>query len=143
LQFQREEFLLRAGAAGDRQREGILQHDPAAGLGRLAGANLCDGMIPVDDALDHHLDPAAAFLLSEQARLDDAGVVENQQVAGGDQLRQVGKAPVVQRVAVDVQQSAGRALGGRVLGDQFGREREIEIVKGEHAGKMSAKQSCR
>jgi hypothetical protein len=38
-------------------------------------------MLLVNDAFKQHLDLTTAFLLAEKACLDDAGVVENQQVA--------------------------------------------------------------
>ncbi len=74
--------------------EGIGQLQPRARLGRLAGADLRDRVRRVDDALEQHLDLAAAFLDAEEARLDHARVVEHQQVAGCEQVRQIGEMPI-------------------------------------------------
>jgi hypothetical protein len=52
--------------------------------------------VRIEHALDQDLDLAAAVLAPVQARLDDARVVHHQHVAGGEQLHQVGKAPVGQ-----------------------------------------------
>jgi hypothetical protein len=65
------------------------------GLGDLLARICATAWRAVDDALDHHLDLSAAFLPAEQARLDHLGVVENQQIAGFDQFRQVGESAVV------------------------------------------------
>ena len=74
-------------------------------------------MTGIDNALDQHLDLAAAFLLAEQAGADDSGVVEYQQVTGREQRRQVGEMQVGNPVAIDVQQPAAPTLGCGVLGD--------------------------
>ena len=59
-------------------------------------------------------------------------------------MRQVGEGAVVARVSGDVQQTARAAGRGRVLGDQFGREVEVEIVEGEHAENVKyRKVACR
>jgi hypothetical protein len=61
-QFQHEEVAVGPGPAGHGDREGIGQNQLAARLRRLAGANLADGMRRIDDAFEHDLDLAAAFL---------------------------------------------------------------------------------
>ena len=61
-QFQHEEVAVGPGPAGHGDREGIGQKQFAALLRRLAGANLADGMRRIDDAFEHDLDLAAAFL---------------------------------------------------------------------------------
>ena len=91
-------------------------------------------MAGVDDAFDHHLDLAAAFFLTEEPCPDHSRIVEDQQIPRGNELRQIGKLPVMQRFAVHVQQPAGRAFIGWVLGNQLGRQIEIEVVESEHAG---------
>ncbi len=56
----------------------------------------------IDDALDQYLDQPAALLVSEQAGTDDARVVEDEQVARGEQRGQIRKAMVGEPCAVDV-----------------------------------------
>jgi hypothetical protein len=75
----------------------------------------------VDDALDQDLDLPAALLATEESCPDHARIVEYQQIAGGEQFRQVADAVVAQRRTGEVQQPARRTFGGRVLGDQFDR----------------------
>ena len=133
-QFQREKFARGAGAAGYHDGEGIGQAQPRARLGRLAGAHLGDGVPFVNDALEQHLDPAAAVLDAEEARLDHARVVEDEQIPGAHQGGQVGETAVGELPAGDVQQPAAAALGGGVLGDQLGREGKVEIVDGQRHG---------
>ncbi len=120
-----------------RDREGISQEQLAARLRRLAGANLADGVRGIDDAFEHDLDLAAAFLDAEEARLDHPGIVEDEQVARLEQARQVGEPAVDMLRAADVQQAAAGALGRRVLGDQFGREGKVEVVDGQRHGLRS------
>ena len=135
-EFECEELAVFARAPGNSEHECLFEKDAAARLWRLAGANLRDSVSAIDNTLDHDIDLAAAFLLTEQACLDDLGVVENEQIARGDELWQVGKAPVVADVALHVQQATGRAFTGRMLGDQFGWKWKIEVVEGQHFGKV-------
>ena len=137
FQFEREELGRGARSADHPEREGIFGDDPRPGLRRLAGANLRYSFARIDNALDHHLDLSAAILPAEQARLDDLGVVENQQIAGPDELRQLRESAVVKRSWLNVQQTTRGAVGGGMLGDQLVRKVEIKIVEGEHAFKNS------
>jgi hypothetical protein len=82
-------------------------------------------------AFDQRLDRAAGGLFAEQPGLDDTGVVEHQQVAGLQQRGQVAEGAVHRRGATAVEQARGAALGRRVLGDQLGRQGEVEIGDGE------------
>ena len=131
LQFEGEELTLAAAA---HQAEGVFQGDAGAGLGRLAGPHLGQGVALVHDALQQHFHLAAGVLLAEEAGLDHPGIVEHQQVAGGQQAGQVGEAQVGQVGAVHVQQAAGAAFPGRMLGDQFGRQGKVEKVDGKAHG---------
>lgn len=65
-------------------------------------------------ALNQQFELAAAGLLAEQPRLDDFGVVEHQQVARLQQIGQVAKAPVDERVgpAIEQARSAARSAAG-------------------------------
>ena len=87
----------------------------------------------VQHALDQHLELAAGGLFAEQARLDHAGVVEDQQVAGAQQRGQLAEDAVDGRGAGAIEQARGAAFGGGMLRDQFGRQVEIEIGKREGA----------
>src|SRR5690606_3789795 len=73
--------------------------------------------------------PAAAFLLPEQPRRNHPGVVEHQQVAGLQQLRQVTHLQVGERALArwHHQQPAGGTLGQRLLRDQFLRQVVVEV----------------
>ncbi|MNV79218.1 hypothetical protein D3C71_1727600 [compost metagenome] len=77
---QREELV---DARPHRYGEGIVGQVQLTALGgRLRGAHLRQHRVAIDHALHQHLHPAAARLLAEEARLDHAGVVEDQQVIG-------------------------------------------------------------
>ena len=95
----------------------------------MPGAHQRQRFVLPDDALDEYLDLAASVLATEQARLDHARVVENQQVTRSDQARKLGKAPVVDRTAgaVQMQEPARAPLGQRALRDQFFRKRVVEL----------------
>ncbi len=106
-----------------------IERDQAAGLGRLAGADLYPRLTLAKQALDQDFHPPAAGLLPEQARRNDPGVVEDQQIAGLQQLGQVAHLAVGQRLRRwrHHQQPARRALGQRRLGDQFVGQVVMEI----------------
>ncbi|MNL30805.1 hypothetical protein D3C87_1525630 [compost metagenome] len=74
-----EEF---AFAAQHRGLEGVGQAQHHAGPGRLAGAHMGQDAVGFGDAFDQHLYLAAGDLVAGQARLDDARVVEHQQIVG-------------------------------------------------------------
>ncbi|MNV44906.1 hypothetical protein D3C71_1366840 [compost metagenome] len=106
-----------------------VERDAAARLGRLAGANLRAGLLATEQALDQDLDPAAGGLLPEQTRRDHPRVVEDQQVAGLQQLRQITDMAVIEclRRRRHQQQAAGRTLGQGGLGDQRLGQLVVEI----------------
>ena len=108
--------------------EGVGEPQHAARLGRLADAQMRPDLVRArQHPLDQNLDRAAAGLAAEQPRLDDAGVVEDQQVARLQQARQLAEHAVDPRVAATVEQARAAALGGGMLGDQLGRQREVEV----------------
>ena len=92
-----------------------------------------DHLALAEHAFDQQFQLAAGGLLAEQARLDHLGVVEHQQVAGRSsegssrKMRSTGAAPRA------IEQARGAAFGGGVLGDQLGRQGEIEVAEGEGA----------
>ena len=137
----REEIRRCRSSTVARTSSARMQH--AARPRRMARAHLRQRVMGVEHALDQHLDPAAAGLASQQARLDHARVVEHEHVARLHQLRQVAKQPIRQRAAcaVQMQQPARAALRRRKLRDQLGRQFVVEVV--EFAwGRIIAAASC-
>ena len=95
------------------------------------------------NAFDQHLDFAAAQLVAVEPGLDDPGVIENQQIAGLEQVFDRREAFVVQSsLPVDVQQPAARALGRRRLGDQLRWQHVVEIGEGQGVGHVGAGQEA-
>jgi hypothetical protein len=126
LEFELEEIAVPAAHRG-RERA-IGESDAAPLLQRLGRAHLGERAVRIEHPLDQHLDLAAAVLAPVQARLDHPCVVDDQHVAGKQQVDDVGKAPVVQLpVRVHVQQPARGAFGRGVLRDQLRRELVVEI----------------
>ena len=92
--------------------------------------------------LDQDLHLAAGGPPAEQPRLEHAGVVENQQVAGIQHLGQIGEMPVLQRAAgaVEDQQPAVGAIRDRLLRDQVLGQVVLKVSDthnplGGHAGR--------
>ena len=140
MAFEQGEQIVRAGKAQQEESalarhhlhfQPALQQQPAARPGGATGADLRQGLVRADRPFDQHLDAPAAVLDPVQARMQHARVVEDQQITPAQQHGQLGKAPVFQVLAIDRQQAAGRALGQRELGDQFRRQRVIEIGEGK------------
>ena len=90
------------------------------GLRRFARTKMRQHATRIEHALDQHLDLAAGILLAEQARRNDAGIVEHHEIARPQVIEQLGKAAMLQSTAraVEHQQTAGTALGQRMTGDQ-------------------------
>jgi hypothetical protein len=121
----------RAVATDHFEPAAVLEHDPPARPQRLAHAQLGEALAVVEQALEHDLHPAAGFLAAEQARGNHPGVVEDQQVARGQQSRQIAKSRIRHdpAVPVEAQQAAGRTLRQRLLRDQLGRQIEMEVTQ--------------
>jgi hypothetical protein len=130
---QREERSVGAAASEHLDLETFAgaQADATARLRRLARAQLREDAVVRLDPLDERLDGAAARLGAEQARLDDARVVDDEQVAFAQQPRQVAEDEVARPGAGAVEQARGAPLGGRMLRDQLGRQREVEVAERE------------
>ena len=126
-----------------------MQH---AAHGRLlADLHVRDDFVVLQHALDQQLDLAAAGLFAKDARLDHLGVVEDQQVAGLQQIGQLVEAAVHQGGFTRIQQAGSTALGSRVLGNQGFGQFEIEIAQlksaagtgeGSHSWLMQAEHTC-
>ena len=69
--------------------EGVGQAQAAAGLRRLAGAHLGQRFMRAQRPFDQDFDLPAAVLAAVQARMQHAGIVENQQVAGFEQVGKI------------------------------------------------------
>ncbi len=107
-----------------REDDGVADPQPLARLGEdVPGIG---ALALVEGGFDLDLSPLAG-----QAGGDDAGVVVDQQVAGHQQAGQVADMAVRQGVALHVQQARGVARPCRFVGDQLGRQLEIEI-SGSH-----------
>jgi hypothetical protein len=74
-----------------------------------------------------------AVLHAEEARLQHAGIVHHQQVAGLQLVDDVGEMAVGNLVAVEMQQARGAAVGQRQLRNAFLRQVEIEIGERIHS----------
>lgn len=125
-----------ANATEHLDLEGIGKAQAAAGFGRLARAHLRERLVRTDRALDQHLDLAATVLDAMQPCVDDAGVVEYEQVARPDQVGERAEACVrergrLARLRCQHQQTACAALGQRCLRDQLGGERVVEVTERE------------
>ena len=77
--------------------------------------------------LNQGLHGAAAAFFAKEARLDDTGVVEDQQIPRAQLLRQVFEDAMYWRCARGVQQTRGAALAGGVLCNQLGGQVEVKV----------------
>jgi len=151
--FGGEEGLGGAGFRGAvKEEEGFAGADLAGGadedapeiFGRMGGGAgglgfglgfvlVCDlfGEEDFDEAggLGRAVLGARADAGGEEARWQDAGVVENEEIAGLEELREIGEEVVAECSggAVEDEHTAGAALGGRVLGDEFGGQVVMEV----------------
>jgi hypothetical protein len=129
-EFQVEQPAVRPAAAQHLGIKGVGKAHDAARLGRLAGTHVRQHLVVGQHALDQGLDRAAGLLGAVQPCLDDPGVVEDQQITGLEQRGQVAEHAVHGRGATAVEQARGAALGSGMLGDQLGRQLEVEIAEG-------------
>ena len=67
---------------------------------------------------------------AQQARRKDARVVDHQEVAGRQAVGQLREAAVRDgaRYPIEVKQPRRASVGGRLLGDQAGRQVEVEVA---------------
>ena len=106
-----------------------LQRQAGADLGLLADAHVGGDLVAREHPFDQQLDLATGRLGAEQARLDDPGVVEHQQVARVKQVGQFVKDAVDRLGVCAVEQPGAAAFRRRVLRDAFRREREVEVAQ--------------
>ena len=93
----------------------------------------------IERPLEQQLHLAAGFLEREQARGNHLRIVEDQQIAGSHELRQLAHLPVGERAggAVERQQAARRSLGERLLGNEF-FGKFVGEVGAAHGGEFTA-----
>ena len=144
--FQRVENIFRTGEAHVALAGGVFfEHDGGvcggvavrvgelnfgAGAHAFARAEQCPPIVRRVFFDEEHFDlAAAAGFFSPQARGDDARVVEDDGVAGRDEFEQVGEAAMFPPgvAAMDDEEARGVAFGGGLLGDQFRRQRVVEV----------------
>ena len=122
------------------------QLDVRAGPGWMAGAKLQPGLVGRDDALQQEFDSTTAGLAAEQARVDDARVVEHKHVAGVEQVRQGGEAEIVEVGTGYVQQATRRPFGDGSQRDEIRRQIEVEVGEVEdsigHRGNRTAQHAA-
>mgnify|MGYP006189043475 CR=1 FL=1 len=129
-EFQVEQPAVRPAAAQHLGIKGVGKAHDAARLGRFAGTHMRQHLVVGQHALDQGLDRTAGLLGAVQPCLDDPGVVEDQQITGLEQRGQVAEHPVYRHGAAAIEQARGAALGSGMLGDQLGRQLEVEIAEG-------------
>ena len=89
------------------------------------------------DSLDEQLDATAALLVAMQPRLDDPGVIHDQQIARQQTLSQITEIKVGQpqgSTRLDMQQPRCTALDRRMLGDQLVWQQIFKVCAGERGG---------
>ncbi len=123
---QMEEFALPTQAFQGIAR---LQPQPSPGLGRLAGTDMGQDLVRPQQALHQDLQAPAALLAAEKPGAHDAGIVEDQQVARPQQVRERGEQPVLQPAAraVQTEEPAGPAPRQGPLGDEFRRQIKVKV----------------
>ena len=87
----------------------------------MARAQVHERAARAEHPLEQHLDAPAGRLAPDDARRQHARVVEDEQVAGAQELRQLGEQPILDgaRGAVEHEQTARAPLGERHLRDQL------------------------
>ena len=108
----------------------------------MAGAHLGQRMMFIENTLDQYLNFAAAFLYSEETRLEHTRIVQYQQIVFTYQGGQLGKHGVFSRLPAYAQQATGTTPLGRVLRDQVLGKFEVKFV-GEHQKKFAAIRTLR
>ena len=102
----------------------------APGLQRLADPNLAQrpaiGPTLQMDALDEDLGLTTGVLARHQPGLDDAAVVDHEDIVGTEQIDQRFEPAMTDRITLENQEPTRRTLGQRGLGDQ--RWRQVEAI---------------
>ena len=104
-----------------------LQHDRRPWCRGVARADARQSAAWPGDALDEQLDLATSGFPAQQARLDHPRVVEDEQVAGRQELGQVGDRPVREPARCRHQEATGGPLRQWPLGDELRRQVVMEV----------------
>ena len=103
-------------------------------------------LVVIHHPLDQHFNLATAFLLAKQPGRNDAGIVEDQQIAGVHMGKQIRKLLMQQRIAGKRQQTRITALSRRMAGNQPVGELKIKIVDVHvlyrHGSSRGGKDTC-
>src|SRR5262249_35096952 len=96
---------------------------------RRAADQRLPGTVAVERSDEEHLQSSAGGTSCAQARRDDLRVVQHQQVAGTQQPRQVDDVRMAEGsgLAVELEETRRRPLRRRLLRDQLGRQRVVEV----------------
>ena len=114
-----------------KQRTVPAQHPDARTVGEAhfgpvartaAGPDLRRRRARAGNALQQQFHLPSRGLVTAQAGANDTGVVQNKQIAGLEKTGQFRKVPIFRGIALDNQQTARRALGQRLLSDEFRRQ---------------------
>ncbi len=109
-QVQHEQILVAADDPGVNRA--AAKRQLGAGPRRLAGADVRGHARPAQQTFDQHFDLAARAFLAEEPRRYHARIVENQQIAGGQQLGKIRHAAIQAAILVEYQQAAAAAGPG-------------------------------
>ena len=96
-------------------------------LERLAGPHLAERLALPVEAFDDDLRLAAGILAADQAGLDDARVVDHEEVSRVEQIDDRLETAMPNRVASQFEQTAARAVRRWSLGNQLVRQLEAEV----------------
>ncbi len=142
LEQRRAEFDLGESAAPRDDPRALLigQLEVRTRAQGFTGTRLEQAAVLVQYAFEQQLDLAAAWFARKQPRVDDASVVEHQQIARAQESRQVAKHEIAKLAACTIEREkpTRAALRRRRLGDQF-RWQLIVKIRASHARRMVAK----
>ena len=93
----------------------------------FADPHVGDDLVAGQHAFNQQLNLAARRFFTEKTGFDHLGVVEHQQIARIKLIGQVVKNAVGRGRTRAIEQFRATALGGGVLGDEFGGEGKVKI----------------
>jgi hypothetical protein len=98
----------------------------------FACAQLYNSLSWLDDTLQEYLHATAGWLRPHEPRCDDFRIVENEEIAGTQEAREVAHGAIARDGRtirpVENKEPTRRSLGERSLGDQFGRQGVGEVM---------------
>ena len=125
-----------AVATGDGDAKVTTENQLGAVARRLAGAHMGKRGMRAGYPLDQDLNGTAGRLPAGKPRGNYLGVVDDQDVAGVEFVRQIGKPRIDAAIGarVDDEHAARGPLGERVAGDQLGRQLVVVLAGGHRGG---------